>query len=210
MKKIIIILLIAITTIALQAQAPTQVQAQQVFTEDNETVNKPHEVKKYAYQFMGEFSLVHLGIGFDLPDPYIGFNFMRIGFNLINNMVYKEKISTGLGIGMEYAVLDGEMALPLFADFRYYFTEKKVKPFINVGIGTVFIIHFARLGLFGSSSNDIFIYKPGLYLNCSGGFKFGRFLFNAGVNVKAYEWVYYDRRGNAVTLDFVVKLGFNI
>jgi len=204
MKKSIFLLLIFI------AFSSSNLQAQQGFTEENEILNKPHEVKKYAYQFMGEFSLMHLGVNFDLTDSYSGFNFLIIGFNLFNNMVYKEKTSAGLGIGMEYAVLAGEMALPLFADFRYYFTKKNIKPFINVGAGTVLIIHFTRLGLFGSSSGDIFIYKPGLYLNCSSGFKSGRFQLNAGINVKAYEWIYYSKRGNTLTLDFVIKLGFNI
>jgi len=203
MKKLSFIVLVFIVV-------TSNLQAQQDFAQENEIVNKPHEVKKYAYQFMGEFSLVQLGINFNSIDSDIGFDFLRIGFNLTNNMVYKGKTSIGLGIGMEYAVLDGEMALPFFADFRYYFSEKNLKPFINLGIGHVFIIHFTRFGLFGSSSGDIFIYKPGLYLNCSGGFKSGRFLLNAGINIKAYKWIYYNRQGKTLTLDFVIKLGFSI
>ena len=206
MIKYLKLLLLMLVFTAISAN---NLQAQQDFSQENETVNKPQEVKKYAYQFMGEFSLVHLGINFDLTDSYKGHNICIFGFNLINNMVYKEKTSIGLGIGMEYAALKGEMTLPFFTDFRYYFSEKDFKPFINVGVGTVFIIHFSWAGFFGSHSKDIFIYKPGLYLNCSGGFKIGHFQLNAGINIKKYERIYYNNKGNTLDLNFVLKLGFN-
>jgi hypothetical protein len=206
--KVYTILLIILTVLFTQHSS----------AQENKTANNSHEVKKYTYQFMGEFSLLQLGINFNLKDSYsdeldIGPNAVKIGLNLINNMVYKEKISIGLGIGMEYALLQGEMGLPLFVDFRYYF-KKNVKhilnshPFVNIGVGAITILNLPNTGFF--SANDLFIYKPGFYLNCSSGFKVKRFLLNAGINLKAYQWKYYDSWGNVVVLDFVIKLGFNI
>ena len=183
----------------------------QCFAQENDSIVNNNEVKKYTYQFMGEFSSLQMGIDFieDLKydERLVTLDIPRICFILLNNVVYKEKISIGLGIGMEYVIIiQGEMVLPFFADFRYYFSEKNFKPFINVGIGTHTTIIFTRLQ--GSNPGEIFIYKPGLYLNCSGGFKIGHFQLNAGVNVKTCNHFNYQR--NILTLDFIIiKAGFN-
>jgi hypothetical protein len=128
------------------------------FAQENKTKNNPHEVKKYAYQFIGEFCLVETGMVFETSNLYsdkhnVYSTLYRTGFILINNMVYKQKMSIGLGIGVDINPL-GELGFPIFADFRYYFTEKNLQPFINIGVGAMPAIHY---GFFSSSA----IYEPG-------------------------------------------------
>ena len=178
----------------------------QCFAQENDNIANNNGIKKYAYQFMGELSLVQTGICFEITDSYSDKNeiystLYRTGYNFINNMVYKEKISVGLGIGIDCNPL-GELGFPVFADFRYYFTEKRLQPFINVGVGVMPAIHY---GFFSTSD----IYKPGLYLNCSSGFKYDRFQLNAGINIRTYKWIYDNSYENYLAIDFFVKLGFN-
>ncbi|MDL2309407.1 hypothetical protein LJC53_07485 [Bacteroidales bacterium OttesenSCG-928-C03] len=188
----------------------------QSFAQEDKSADNLREVKKYAYQIIGELDLLNMGASFYLKDPYHRYNqtsfdisISLIGFNLINNMVYKDKVSVGLGAGIQLMFPEGEMRYPLFVDFRYYFTEKKITPFINVGAGTIFIVHYTRWELFGVG-DAIFRYKPGLYLNCSGGFKYKHFQLNAGINLTAYEWMHYNPAyGNTLSLHFVIKAGFN-
>jgi hypothetical protein len=186
------------------------------FAQENSTANN-NEVKKYAYQFMGEVSYPQTGATFHFADSYyydnypVNWNLFRIGLHIINNMVYKEKISIGLGTGWEYTLLGGDMGFPVFADFRYYFTEKKFRPFIDIGIGTIITIYSPYLELFGDKSNKKFyMEKPGLYFNCTGGFKYKHFQFHAGINMRTNKSMYHDIYSNTISLDFVIKCGFNL
>jgi outer membrane protein W len=193
------------------AMTATVLFTTQCLAQENDSIVNNNEVKKYSYQFMGEFSTLQTGIDFiedlEYNERLVTLDIPRISFILLNNIVYKEKISIGLGVGMEYGIVQAEMVLPLFVDFRYYFSEKNFKPFINVGAGINTTIIFTGLQLLSSTPGEIFIYKPGLYLNCSGGFKIGHFQLNAGINVKTCNL--FDIQRNITTLDFVIKWGFN-
>lgn len=187
----------------------------QSFAQEDKSADNLREVKKYAYQIIGELDLLNLGVHFNLKDPYrkrddMSFDVSVVNFNLINNILYKDKMSVGIGAGIQAIIfLEGEMRFPLFVDFRYYFDKKKITPFVNVGAGTIFIVHYTRWELFGVG-DAIFKYKPGLYLNCSGGFKYKHFQLNAGINLTAYEWIHYNpAHGNTLSLHFVIKAGFN-
>jgi hypothetical protein len=191
MKIIKLLLLIVVAVFFLQLG----------FAQENKITHSPHEVKKFSYQLIGEFCLVQTGVVFDITSPYSDKNeifstLYRTGFNLINSVVYKEKISIGLGIGIDCNPL-GELGFPIFADFRYYFTEKKLQPFINIGVGAMPAIHY---GFFNRK-----YYNPGLYINFSSGFKYNHFQFNTGINMKTYKYssVKY------LTLELFIKLGFN-
>ena len=176
------------------------------FSQENKTANN-HEVKKYAYQFMGEMIYPQTGIGMHLSNFQIDekyWNFFRLGLHLINSMVYKEKISIGLGIGCEYT-LPINMGFPIFADFRYYFTEKQIRPFINAGIGTIITLYSPRVTIF---QEELYVEKPGLYFNCTGGFKYKHFQFHAGINIRTNK-IDYDINYFNLNIDGVIKCGFN-
>jgi hypothetical protein len=178
------------------------------FAQENSTVSN-NRVKKYAYQFIGEVLYPQTGIGMHLSNFHIDetfWNFCRIGVHFINNMVYKEKMSIGLGVGMEHTILSG-IGFPIFADFRCYFAEKKLRPFIDIGIGTIITLYSPHFTIF---QNNLYVEKPGFYFNCTGGFKYKHFQFHAGINIRTNEGdVNYDINDFYLHLDGVIKCGFN-
>jgi hypothetical protein len=197
MKKLKLLLILS-TTLLLTLHS---------FAQENSTANN-NEVKKYAYQFMGEVSYPQTGIDMYLLNLHVDeahWNFLRFGLHLLNNMIYKEKISIGLGIGWEYSFLK-DMGFPIFADFRYYFTEKKLRPFIDIGIGTIITMYTPHFAIF---QDDLYVEKPGLYFNCTGGFKYKHFQFHAGINIRTNESIDYDINHFYLSLNAVLKCGFN-
>jgi hypothetical protein len=173
-----------------------------------ENTNNNGEIRKYAYQFMGEVSYPQTGIDMHLLNLHVdetNWNFLRFGLHLLNNMIYKEKISIGLGIGWEYSFFKN-MGFPIFADFRYYFIEKKLRPFIDMGIGTIITIYAPHFTIF---QDNLYVEKPGLYFNCTGGFRHKHFQFHAGINIRTQESIDYDINHFYLSLNAVIKCGFN-
>ena len=177
------------------------------FAQENSTANN-NEVKKYSYQFMGEIIYPQTGVGMHLSNGHIDekyWNSFRFGFHFINSMVYKEKIAIGLSIGFEYTLLS-DVGFPVFADFKYYFTTKKLRPFIDVGIGTIITLYSPQTTLF---QDKLYVEKLGLFFNCTGGFKYKHFQLHAGINVRTNESEDYDINHFYLNLSGVIKCGFN-
>ena len=177
------------------------------FAQENSTANN-NEVKKYSYQFMGEMFYPKTGFNFHFSDLYsepIEWSGLGLGFHFINSMVYKEKIAIGLGIGWEWTIffLIDDMGFPIFADFKYYFTTKKsFRPFIDVGTGTI-------ITLCDPFSNSRYVKNPDFYFNCTGGFKSYHFQFHAGINIRTDIRNIDDVFTNNLSLNLIIKCGFN-
>jgi len=60
-----------------------------------------------------------------------------IRFNVINGYQFNPYFSLGFGVGFHWYIEDG-LLLPLFADFKVNFLNKKVSPYLSLAVGYSF------------------------------------------------------------------------
>lgn len=85
-------------------------------------------------------------------------------FNMVNGAMYKDRISVGLGYGIEFMDIN---IIPLYADARYYINNGAVQFFAGMQGGFALPLEVAENDL---NWND-FTYKKGLFYNPVIGFK---------------------------------------
>ena len=152
------------------------------FGQDKSTSNESTEKeKKISYAFSYE-SGFYVGKFFDwgFTKGITGVFVNGIRFNKTQNEI-------GFGIGYDILNIDYEsiMFFPVYFNYRHYFSSKgKVKPLINVGIGTQFYFD-ERYG-----RNPKIECISGLYSTVAAGFNVKYFTFTAGLFIKSCEWNY--------------------
>lgn len=101
-----------------------------VFTNEQiDSITRPVKVKIVPPKTSGYYNLTETGF---LAGEYS--NATRAIFSLINinSWYFKNGISTGIGVGVE---LSKESYLPVVADFRYFFGQKRSVPFVALQSG---------------------------------------------------------------------------
>ncbi|MDR3048128.1 MAG: hypothetical protein LBU51_11090 [Bacteroidales bacterium] len=142
--------------------------------------------------------------------PFVGSSHWAAGDNTVtagiagtftNSIAFKNKYLLGVGTGFEFTLFDDCFAIPLYANFKFFFNAKKqIKPFFNVSLGT-------RLECFSKYENVVLnktsewietriesktICFPEAYFNISFGFKVKYFIFSAGYLFKTGQYTYYQ------------------
>ncbi|MDL2297030.1 hypothetical protein LJC68_05975 [Bacteroidales bacterium OttesenSCG-928-B11] len=143
-------------------------------------------IKNLRYGLIAEFGL------------YGGYQNFGMSTIFVNNMVFKEKFTLGVGVGMEIEIAD-EYTIPLFVNFRHYLPArpgKKLQPLVNVALGTRICIaekytdiwYFDEWGYrwYDTVYDGVRAY-PGLYATIATGFKVGMFSFTTGLFFKSGE-----------------------
>ena len=140
--------------------------------------------------------IVEFGYQYGLGDNRMD----RIKFNFINGIQFNPNFSFGLGVGLRYYYEDNEALIPVFANLRLNFLDKKISPYLSIGVGYSFNAtdRFKGVG---------FLFNPtaGVSINIS-----NKFAVNVGVGyemqTKNYalhsedDFIY--RNWNAVSLVF--------
>jgi hypothetical protein len=130
-----------------------------VKTEDKgEVIYKEEEVDHIVKEFYdirrkGYFNLTEITVGIGKTDA-------SIGVSTVNGFIIKPHISLGIGAAYDYYMTAGSM-VPIFADLRIAFHDRRFTPFIYGDAGYSF----------GVTSNNNDQLKGGLYLNPGIGLK---------------------------------------
>ena len=82
----------------------------------------------------GYRGIVETGYQFGVGD----YGMSRLKLNVINGYQFNPYFSMGLGVGLRYYTEDEQALIPLFADFRVHFMDKKVSPYFSLGAGYSF------------------------------------------------------------------------
>lgn len=129
--------------------------------QSNDNSSKNSSQKKSGY-----LGIVELGYAFGIKGAYDFLN-----FNFINGYKFNPYFSLGFGTGLKYYFESKALAIPFFADFRGYFIDGNVTPYIGLGVGySIFVKpEFHSLG---------FLLNPSI----GGSFKVGN---NAALNLSA-------------------------
>jgi hypothetical protein len=111
-------------------------------------------------------------------------NGLSVGVQTINGYLFSPYFSMGIGIGLN--AQPGLALMPLFADFRINFLNRKTTPYISLQAGNSFtfneligigVIKNDRGGLMGSAAGGIkFFVLPKMALNASVGFRYQELL----------------------------------
>ena len=62
----------------------------------------------------------------------------RINLNIINGIKFNPYFSLGFGTGLHYYTFDEQFLIPIFADFRVYFIDRTISPYLSFDIGYSF------------------------------------------------------------------------
>ena len=94
----------------------------------------------------GYQGIVEIGYALGVGD-YEGLDFLKL--NIINGYQLNPYFSLGIGTGLRYYYDADSYQIPLFADFRANFINRKVSPYLAVGIGYTFDVTagFESIGL---------------------------------------------------------------
>jgi hypothetical protein len=99
-----------------------------------------------------------------LLDPQISKTLYTYGIQTINGYKFNDHLAAGLGVGFD-RTQHGVISIPVFADLRVSFGQKKVRPFFDQNAG----YNFDRI----SAENKDFYTSPGSYfLGSSFGYAF--------------------------------------
>lgn len=117
------------------------------------------------------------------------FGLDRIMANFVMSFPLNPNFSMGIGIGFRYyrEEDDGQLVLPVYADFRANLTESEVAPFVSFQVGYSFYTDYGIKGL-------------GLFLNPSAGVRFGNTNpVHIGIgyemqSMEFYEYYSFDKR----------------
>lgn len=117
------------------------------------------------------------------------FGLDRIMANFVMSFPLNPYLSMGMGIGFRYyrEEDDGQLVLPVYADFRANLTESSVAPFVSFQVGYSFYTDYGVKGL-------------GLLLNPSAGVRFGnKNPVHIGIgyemqSMEFYEFYSYNKR----------------
>ena len=145
----------------------------------SQEMENPEKQKKISYAFINEY-----GFSFNAPYPF----FIAINSVFVNGIRFN-KTQDELGIGIGYDFYFITQALPIFVNYRHYFSSKKsIKPHINIGLGTQ--LSFYR-GHEPWQDHTLQCYG-GLYATFSTGFKIKAFSFSIGGFAKSIldEWYF--------------------
>jgi hypothetical protein len=73
----------------------------------------------------------------------------RLKLNIINGYQFNQYLYLGLGTGVRHYYDEGTTLAPIFTDFRVNFLDRKISPYISIGIGYSFNAeyHFEDVGL---------------------------------------------------------------
>jgi hypothetical protein len=126
--------------------------------EKGEVIYKEDEVDHIVKEFYdirrkGYFNLTEITVGIGKTDA-------SIGISTVNGFIIKPHISLGVGAAYDYYMTAGSM-VPIFADLRITFHDRRFTPFIYGDAGYSF----------GVTSNNNDQLKGGLYLNPGIGLK---------------------------------------
>jgi hypothetical protein len=169
------------------------------------------DLKEYSYLFIIEIEGDLSGIQFDLEEKMGAYyvDMPRFSALFINSLLL-EKLAIGLGGGITRGMFCQDLDFPCFVNFRYYFkkNKKQLRPIFNVGVGTIFNTVIA--------AGKLYIESPGIYFNCTSGFKYKFFQFHAGVNLRTEKNLNYPDNGQwfvplrkGLCIDLAIKVGFN-
>lgn len=78
-----------------------------------------------------------LEFGYEIGTGVYGMD--RLKLNIINGYQINPYFYLGVGTGLRYYFDAKEAVIPVYADFRTYFTDKKATPYLSLGIGYSFI-----------------------------------------------------------------------
>lgn len=116
-----------------------------------------------------------------------------IKFSLINGYQFNPFFSLGFGAGIKFYLVenDPDIVVPLFLDFRVYFTDRKISPYLALGTG--YAIDF---GYEMADGQKHYIIEAGdLLLNPAAGVIFkisGRYAINIGIGYEMQSMRFYD------------------
>jgi hypothetical protein len=128
----------------------TETQGEVIYKEDE----VDHIVKEfYDIRRKGYFNLTEIVVGIGKTDA-------SIGVSTVNGFIVKPHLSLGLGVAYDYYVTAGSL-VPIFADVRIAFHDRRFTPFIYADGGYSF----------GVQSNHQDHLQGGLYLNPGIGLK---------------------------------------
>ena len=165
MKKITFIV-IAIVFMA----APVLSYGQQE-TQTNESTQTE---KKISYSFINEFGYM-IGTTFGFTGIFVN----GIQFNKTQDLI-------GIGVGYEFDFMNGNN-IPIYVNYRHYFKAKgRLKPLINVGIGTRLTFEENYYGYWNSGFSKQIDVVAGLYGTVAAGFKFKAFSLTSGAFIRSY------------------------
>jgi len=151
-------------------------------------------------------------IGYAIGIGEYGMNNLKVNF--INSVRCNPYFSIGLGIGLRKKYDKTEFYekrkwpslnntfLPIFLDLRTNLLNKKVSPYLSLGIG-------GYIGSYGSGSG----HRGGLFLNPSAGVRFkisDKSSINAAIVYEMENVVFYDELSSTYPKESVGSLGINI
>lgn len=85
----------------------------------------------------GYKGIIELGYQIGIDKNSYGFS-DRLKLNIINGYQVNPFFSVGLGTGLRYYSKGSDVLIPVFADLRTNLTDKKISPFLSLGIGYSF------------------------------------------------------------------------
>jgi hypothetical protein len=143
--------------------------------EETKTNENTEKNKKISYSFINEYGY-YIGGGFGFTGIFVN----GIRFNETQDLI-------GIGLGYEADFRTGQN-MPIYVNYRHYFGMKKLKPLINIGIGT-------RLTFWESYDWNYWVdwggspklhVTAGLYGTIAAGFKVKAFSFTSGAFIKSF------------------------
>lgn len=147
-------------------------------TKEQRLVNRAHNSSGLKRGYRG---IVELGYGISADDNPVDF----AKLNIINGYQFNPYFSLGLGTGVRYYYDSySELTMvPVFADFRVNFINRKVSPYISAGVGYSFNAtdDFAGAGMYFDSTLGVrFMVSKKSALNIGFGYELQQQDFVAG------------------------------
>lgn len=178
----------------------------------NVFVYKISEIKKIAKELINSESLtpsigyqgtIELGYAVGVDD--LGFD--RLKLNIINGYRVNPHLALGFGTGVHYYP-DFEVALiPFFGDFRAYFIENNISPYIGVKVGYSFDTtnDFEGSGfLLNPTIGNSFVISKSTALNISIGYEMQKMKFI----YYRYGYSYFTTSENSSAISIDVGISF--
>jgi hypothetical protein len=160
-------------------------------TDQSEVIYKAEEVDHIVKEFYdirqkGYFNLTEMSFAVGKTDA-------SMGISTVNGYIIKPHFSLGLGVAYDYYVTAGSL-LPVFADVRITFHDKRFTPFIYGDGGYSF----------GITSNNNDQLKGGVFLNPGIGIKSyiskrSALIISAGARVQGLQYQFTDPVNSSVT-----------
>jgi len=163
-----------------------QTKTEDIWAFEKSEIQKIEFLKKQNYNYAGfqNFSSLGFLIGQNYYNPVLS-----LSLTTINGFYLNKENYLGLGVGIEYFEYT---IYPIFVDFKYFMTNKKISPFIDLQAGYSFATNYYNFGYQerngGLNLNGEFGFRNNISSNFAMTYSFGYHFQKLTYNNMYYEW----------------------